>query len=321
MIDLASISRLVWFPGIAVASPKGLSAFRDWLVNEAIVPHSSASIFEVEYLIEEHLTKALAYDANSFALKAIETIDAITVNEEFPRASAWPAIKIYYAAFFSIVFLMRLSGRGPLFLYAQDVTKLKSICSLYGVPSALKRGSYSIICEPLTKRIKLERMPEGLGVHEGAWRQFLEFLLFLEASLPNLVASESEKGDIKRVLTALTVTLRRNNNLSGNWLSSERNSINYQAYPNFWFPYKDGWRSSTLLKTLNTCNANFDVTKLSGNVDADVFFSTCSFIFGWAFAVMEDIAKRTSGEKTLFAQGLHNYIAKTSLKNIRRTAA
>jgi hypothetical protein len=182
MADLTAISRLTWFPGIAIASPKVTYGFRGWLGSGSFVPKAPAASATIDYLNEAELAGALAFDANGFALKATETIDAITTNTEFPRASAWPAIKIYYAAFFSILFLMRLAGKGSVFLYGADVAGMKALWGTHAVAHDLRRGSQGIKCDAVAKKIDLIRSPEGLGVHEAAWREFLDYLLFLEAS-------------------------------------------------------------------------------------------------------------------------------------------
>lgn len=315
MVDLTAISRLTWFPGVSEAPGSATLGVRGWLGSGSLTPASSLSN-SLNYLIESELAGALAFDANSFALKAVETIDAITINAEFPRASAWPAIKIYYAAFFSALFLMRLSGRGSVFLYRADASNLAALWNLHNAPHDLRRGAYAIFCDCSTKGVQLVRSPEGLGVHEAAWREFHAFLLFLEASTGSLVASDQEKDDVRSALSAIRSVLQRDNNNNGNWLSSRRNQVNYQNDIRLWFPYRDSERTSDLIGYLRNCDGMLDSRKLSRVNDDVAFFLVSSFIFRWALKVMDDVGRRSSGGKTLFAQGIRHYISRTSMKNL-----
>lgn len=321
MADLTAISRLTWFPGIASASPRVTGGFRAWLGSGSFVPVATTTTATIDYFNEGELAGALAFDANSFALRAIETIDAIATNAEFPRASAWPAIKIYYAAFFSILFLMRLAGRGSVFLYGADTSSMKALWNAHGIPHDLRRGSQGIECDALAQKIDISRTPDGLGVHEAAWKEFLDYLFLLEASVPSLVASDEEKQEIVALLVGLRGALQRNNNHNGNWLSAVRNQINYHVENRLWFPYRGAERSATLLTALDKCDVSLDVAKFNISDDDDAFFAACSFIFGWAFTVMEDIARRSAGSRTLFSLGIHHYISLTSLRNLRQQAA
>jgi hypothetical protein len=322
VVDLTSVVRLHWFPGVALADRNQKGGLRDWLRADNYLPISAGSDeIVLEYFDSKPLANALGYDANALAVKAAETVDSIWVNENFPKAIAWPSIKLYYSAYFSIMFLMRICCKGPVYLESGDARRLKGTASALNIVTELRAGTYSIIHNDKDKTLKLERMADGLGVHESTWIAFQSFLIDLERSLTDLIAGDEEKLEILSCFNVMTNCLQRRNCVNGNWLSMVRNEMNYRPHDGAWFPYRKGHRLDVLMKHLQQCELLTRLGEIKRSNDDEAFFAIGAALFGWFLTVVKDLALRSSGRRTVFSNGIENYIALTELRHLRKTVA
>jgi hypothetical protein len=306
---------------MASADRNQRGGLRDWLRADDHLPIGAGENHIVlEYFEPKKLANALGYDANALAIKAAETLDSISVNENFPKATAWPSIKLYYCSYFSILFLMRICCKGPVYLETADVRRLKVTAAALNIATELRAGTYNIRHNERDKTVTLDRMSDGLGVHESAWAAFQDFLIDLDRSLNDLIAGDDEKQEIRNCFSMITSCLQRRNCVNGNWLSMVRNELNYRPHDGAWFPYRKGFRLDVLLKYLQQCELLINLAEIKRSNDHEAFFAIGGALFGWFLNVMRDLALRSSGSKTVFSNGIENYISLTDMRHLKKAA-
>jgi hypothetical protein len=206
------------------------------------------------------------------------------------------------------------------YLETADARRLKVTAAALSIGTDLRAGTYGIIHNERDKTIKLERMSDGLGVHESAWVAFQSFVIDLERSLNDLIAGDEDKLEIRNSFSMISDCLQRRNCVNGNWLSMVRNELNYRPHDGAWFPYRKGFRLDGLLKHLQQCELLADLSEIKRSGDHEAFFAIGGVLFGWFLTVMKDLSLRSSGKQTIFSNGIENYIALTDLRHLKKAA-
>lgn len=180
------------------------------------------------------------YDYQRFALASVETYVASRLKYFSPRATGWPLVQRYYAAFFAAHAVMRATGKAVTRLETEEVNQLTQLAQAYGIAQfQLPRGTYQFDLtenEGAPAVVFARYVGAGVGSHEIFWRRFIAFLSdvsdgVLRNNEPDAHAIVGRLNELQRILCA-------NGANGGNWLSLIRNRINYQHLYGVWFPFR-----------------------------------------------------------------------------------
>lgn len=240
-------------------------------------------------------SETLAYDFSRFACAAFESMREINSDSNFPKATAWAAIKTYYAAFFAAHSILRYFGVSCSQLENRQAQILNSYASIYNITEKAGLGFYTAVLDEQTNNLTLNKMKD---THKDTWTAFNNKLKELSRNILTVPGLSSEKANISTLLTNISNSIEDHGKLaSGNWLSIYRNNINYKQEYFAWYPYK---KNSIDFKQAEKYIKNWPSTAFNpaiGLLERDErlrFFGTCSAIIHLLHAIAKDIESLSS---------------------------
>ncbi len=293
MIDF-SLFRSISVPGILRSSGGGRVELKSWIAQgnykvSTINTGGQDLVFHV--LDAEPLIESFGYDHSRFACAAFESVRDLRADPSFPKATAWAAIRMYYASFFAVHALLRYSGQACSQIETEQASLVSKYADLYGISERMGRGFYRAHWSPSSSDLTLEKLKDS---HKDTWRAFDQWLQFALVEFPEIPGLTTSKVEALEVMSALRENLRLEGSTSGNWLSTFRNNINYRQSYDAWYPYRgsavrfdrvarytDGWREP-----------NFNPLSALGEVDERAkFFGSCAVIMHLLNGVTVDLLK------------------------------
>ncbi|MBU6952615.1 hypothetical protein [Hahella sp. HN01] len=132
---------------------------------------------ELQILSEPPFFNLLAGEAHRFFLASVISKQRSFQQQE--NNAAWQVIEHYYAAYYAIHYLIRVSGIGLCNLDASSVSKIEQCC--YGASSGINgtpvRGLYVIRYNADTQVITMKKpQARSGGSHVDAWKLWIEFI-------------------------------------------------------------------------------------------------------------------------------------------------
>jgi len=152
----------------------------------------------------------------------------------------WPLLKLYYAGFFAAHAIMRATGESVSRFEEAQTKTLNDLISLYLTPAFnFHSGTFhtSIVQHKDTSiDVIIEKASDDSrgGAHGQFWKIFLAYLAKVQQSVTD--SKEMQSTAVSVIITELTTLLKAQSSTNGNWLSTMRNSINYQHEFQVWFP-------------------------------------------------------------------------------------
>jgi hypothetical protein len=308
---LSDSLRVFWLKGINTVQKFPEYGFREWLIKGSFQFDNviNPSTFVLSCLSNEKLLSSIAHDISRLSMVSFETMEGIIKISYQPKSNGWLIIKAYYAAFFSALAILHILGVVCSQLNNFHIKNLKELSSLYLSPNNQfhpSSGMYKISIGEL--RLCFENISTNSGgAHEKLWKIFLKeiekIILKLSKIKDNRAASEAFM-----CLTTIKDNLIFQNNRSGGWLTSVRNSVNYRHEHGVWFPYQ-GYKKKyhgNLIKLIEKWKENHLSISTSDFKGKDLkrFIETCCAITAVNRSILLDINNRCSTNNSFVSGGV-----------------
>lgn len=293
MIDFGLL-RPMAAPGIMRSSALGKVELKAWLAQGRyrVDQISGSSERIVLHVVDSTpLVESFGYDYLRFASAAFESMRELKGDPNFPKATAWVAIRMYYSAFFAAHALLRYTGQACSQIDPEQAALVSKYAGVYGVAGNMGKGFYHLEWSHVSGDVTLEKVKDS---HRDTWRMFDQWLLRIQELLPGLPGLSASKVQMLGLVGGLRANLQREGSNSGNWLSTFRNNINYRHSYDAWYPYKrsavrfdqvskyvDGWK----LRDFNIGAA------FAEKDDRAVFFGSCGVIMHLLNGLTADFLK------------------------------
>lgn len=249
---MSAVRVLLQSARLSLFQPSGNSGIdlKGWVANQNyfIDTDLQQGQFSVRVSNSSEVVQALANDLNRMACAAFESAAGVRPDTAVPRSLAWGAIRSYYAAFFAAHTFMRLFGTSCVQLDTEHVDKVFSSANTFGKTGGLRSldaGFFSAHIEPAYNAITFTRLRDS---HRDTWSTLLTVIDQLETAVRSAIALSANKVEASNLLSDLKEGLTRSGSIKGNWLSTMRNSMNYQHSHGVWFPYRSRAARTELLE-------------------------------------------------------------------------
>lgn len=281
--------------GLYGSSGKSMVEFKGWLAkgDYRVVDISNSSGLTLHVPNRSSLVESFSYDVARFVWAASESARGLGVDADFPKATAWAAIRLYYSAFFAAHAILRYFGVSCSQIDHDQSLKVNDFASsIYGIGNRMQSGFYSAKFISASSDVVMAKYSDS---HKDTWKCFKEVL----GDVCRLVMSgdgiTAEKLTISQLIEDLSRAISVEGASAGNWLSQYRNAVNYRQAYDAWYPYKktsvdfgsiskytDGWRGG-----LNYSSA-------LGESDKRIrFFGVCSVILMIMRILAADLVKNS----------------------------
>lgn len=234
-----SIPRLVE----EVSRPDGV---RKWLLEGAyaLAPESNQNEIILTEVEPGNFLPYLCYDYERFALSSWETFSLFRLERSAANTLGWPFLKLYYSAFFAAHAIIRATGQATMRLERDQADFLSDFSELvFDQKLSIPTGTFQLKSTQSIDglmQVRLVRLSDSGGAHEGFWKQFYLFISELQASIAS--SGEPNASDAVVSISELARILRFSPGTDGTWLSVLRNKINYQHDYDLWFPVRGSHR-------------------------------------------------------------------------------
>ena len=311
MSTLANTLRPFWAPGLNDISGNIVKGLGGWLTDEEfnIFEPVKAKHFVLSMADAEPFLAALAADINRTAIAAYESVRLATRSTLFPKSTAWPVIKSYYAAFFAAHAILRMLGTGFTTLEIPHAASINRIATLYGVSNEnVTPGTFTFTYFGAQREAHWDRFDSSSGgVHERFWAFFrLRIANLSRDVLKTGGGITSDNQAVSGRLTELLDNLCYEACPKGNWLSVVRNRVNCRHQFGAWYPYRpeDSWGAADERMT-NHWLADPMGINLTSHAERNLrrFQETCSFIVACCRVLVSDMASRCANGKSFHTYG------------------
>lgn len=234
----------------------GLVEFKSWLAkgDYRVADLNDAGGLTLHVPNRTPMVESYSYDFARFTCAACESTRGIGADIEFPRATAWASIRLYYSAFFAAHAILRYLGVSCSQVDNEQATKVtKYANTIYEIEGRMQAGFYSATFSPGSSDIVMVKFSES---HKDTWKCFKSALAVLRERVLAGNGLTAEKLRISSLIEDLLSAISLDGATGGNWLSVYRNAVNYRQAYEAWYPYKktsleysdiskftDGWRS------------------------------------------------------------------------------
>jgi hypothetical protein len=145
-------------------------------LTRSITEQDEETIIELQILDESALFVLLAGEAHNFFLASVMTYDR--AKQLQPGNAAWQVIEHYYAAYYALHYLMRITGVS---LTNIDHVAEKAIINNQIIAAAnrvtkIPKGNYVLHYDESRKLIFLRKINRKGGSHVEAWKLWLELI-------------------------------------------------------------------------------------------------------------------------------------------------
>ncbi len=296
--------RSISVPGILRSSGSARVEFKAWLAqgNYRVSKITSAAQDLVFHVVDvEPLIESFGYDHSRFACAAFESVRDLRADPGFPKATAWAAIRMYYASFFAAQALLRYSGYACSQIDSEQAVLVSKYADLYGINERMGKGFYRAHWSPKSNDLIIEKLKDS---HRDSWKAFDQWLQSAIREFPEATGLTTSKVEAIEVLSALRENLRFDGANSGNWLSTFRNNLNYRQSYDAWYPYrKSAVRFDRISKYIDGWRApQFNALAALSEVDERAkFFGSCAVMMHLLSGVTLDLLK-VAPRKSLHVQ-------------------
>jgi len=234
---------------------------------------------ELQMIDEELLYQLLAGEANRFFMAAV-----ISKSRSYQGQSdnvAWQAVENYYSAYYSVHYLMRMTGRSITSLDSHSVRAINNNLLSNEEKPKIPEGLYELAYNPTSKTLTLSKQTKSGGSHKDAWSIWVLLLNeMVKTSKIDIAEYSSESLD----LTAHKKFVLKSN---GHYRPTEiRGAINYQFRGNCWqFEKKSKSKISCLQREI----AENSIV-INGDIDTSAFLRNNSFIYSLAVSAFQSMA-------------------------------
>lgn len=279
---------------------KGWLATQDYFVDSPI----TATSFTLRAANPSRFLATVANDCNRMMMASFESMAGICRDSKFSKNGSWTVIRSYYASFFAVHGLMRLFGASCSQFestHLNKVLEIASLCSNDGGLRKIESGFYSVEFTSDCKSIKFKKLKDS---HKDTWGVFQELISNLETSIPKVTAQSQYKIDAIKFISDIRILLSRNNCTDkGNWMSTIRNSVNYQHSHGTWYPYTQEQIVPQLVDAMQSSWKQDLANPISDANDLKSFMSLSAALVGWAQTMILNSSKKAKSLRPTFKNG------------------
>ena len=294
---LESSLRLTWASGITNGRGSRelttLKMFSPKLSTVLSVTTDSVSM----YICKKQLSiDFMCHEADRFASAAFESLLVDARFDRNPRSTAWMLIKGYYAAFFAVHSLLRISGLACTRIGPETAASINREIALLlpGSPSVLG-GLYLLSLHNNGVEINCQRLDSGKsGSHESLWSLLPTFLDNIESKvLIHGTAPEEDGRMVSAINDFKTLITKKGGPI---WFTQVRNRVNYSHEYGVWFPYIKSTTDYDRIKLrLDTWRGPPDETLSGMGADELIqFASACAFLVSLCSTTVKDLTFRSA---------------------------
>lgn len=294
---LESSLRLVWAPGITGGrGSRELTTHKILSPSVATVQSVSAGSVSM-YIGRKQLgIDFMSHEADRFASASFESLLVDARFDRNPRSIAWMLIKGYYAAFFAVHALLRISGSACTRIAPETATSINREIALLlpGSPSVFG-GLYLISLQNSGVEINCEMLGSAKGgSHESLWALLPAFLDDLENKVLTHGTVPEEDGRLVSAVDDFRTLIAKKGGAI--WFTQVRNRINYSHEYGAWFPYiKSTCDYDRIGLRLDSWRRPPDEA-LSGMGEDELiqFASACAFLVSLCSTTIKDLTFRST---------------------------
>lgn len=267
---IANVLSRFWLPNIEnVCFNVPQNNLKSWLADEQYCIKSiiSQKHFELAITNRNKYIQVMAEECFNFEIAAFESVLNINEITTAPKSHAWLLITLYYAAFFSAHAILRIFGRTCTQFERGHMLAVMRLARSSGLlPATIKNidaGSYLTFYDLSNNFVRMKKVDNS---HVSLWVCFEELLKDLRDYISPLQVPTKIKNKLILGLIELSDSLSDYNRKldQSNWLSIQRNKINYQLPHSFWYPYV-GTRVNSKEIVVRIKNIESNFVKLSIN--------------------------------------------------------
>lgn len=328
-------ARHLYYPELNTVSRLPEGGLRSWLATHDdfyLAPPPSEDCFVIELYDKPSFTSYLAYDINRLSCAFLETVANIVNPQKHKKFLAWDLIRYYYSAFFSAHSILKILGFGLVQISAEITRNLCTRASILGYSNtSLKRGIYCLSTDRGSNRVVFYRVKKYDENHKGLWTRFADFLQVLSglaivtghydsncitprsANAPRPLSLFEQLPSLEAgILSEVIDDLRNGINTSGdfNWLSSIRNSINYNHGYGIWYPYHSYSSKYDRIQSLNSLCLNVPPSSCfdtKGDEALVKFVKICQLINAINLDLLTDLCDRHPSHRSFLKNGFFSY--------------
>lgn len=293
---LESSLRLVWAPGIATGrGARELTTHKMFSPRLSTVHKVTADSVSMYVGKKQRSLDFMCHEADRFATAAFESLLVDARFERNPRSTAWMLIKGYYAAFFAVHSLLRISGSACTRIASDTAAGINREIALLlpGSPS-VTGGLYLLSLRNGGVEIECKRLDSGKGgSHESLWSLLPGFLNDMESRVLALGAVPEEDARLISAISDLRNLLTRRGGAL--WFTQVRNRVNYAHEYGAWFPYINSTTDCDRVKgRFDSWRGPPDETLGGmGNDELSQFASACAFLVSLCSTTIKDLSFRS----------------------------
>ena len=294
---LESSLRLAWASGITTGKGSRELTTLKMLSPKMATVQSVTTDSVSMYVGKKQLSiDFMCHEADRFASAAFESLLVDARFNRNPRSTAWMLIKGYYAAFFAVHSLLRISGSACTRIGPETTASINREIALLlpGAPTVLG-GLYLLSLHNSGAEINCQRLDSGKGgSHESLWSLLPAFLNDIENKVLSHGTAPEEDGRLVSALNDLKTLIAKKGGAT--WFTQVRNRVNYSHEYGVWFPYIKSTTDYDRIKLrLDTWRGPPDETLSGMGADELIqFASACAFLVSLCSTTVKDLTFRSA---------------------------
>lgn len=229
------------------------------IYTKEIKKENEKEIINISVFGDLELSNIFCSEANRFFLASIASyLRSLQIQSE---NASWQIIELYYAAYFSINYLMRISGFSITNFEAKDIDHIvRSYMSIH--PNAVRpsRGMYILEYNNDDKELLLQKLEKKGGSHQAAWAVWF--------MLVEKMRRDAEKDEEEYLNESLFLSehLRFLGQKDSCNFPKIRGQINYQFKGKSWFFEEKSEVSVRAIQKILSKDSNFNEKNIESNV-------------------------------------------------------
>lgn len=258
---------------------------------------SNHECFEIQPYSLDEMIASHSGECGKFARAVLETLGGISVERHLVRHQAWPAVRLYYAAFYSAHLILRMFGRCCLFLDEVALSKLNEVSQLSNF--VVKQGYYLASSE-----INILNFSKLKDSHKDTWSSLHCLFSDLRNSVVEIDAPESDRKDAIIQLGALMRCLEGGES-NQSYLSNFRNRVQYRFEKSAWYPFGVKLPSGFELTKYSEQALKGSFNGVQRDTEISAFYDSCLSIASFSMKYFIYIINNTDGlHKNLYSDFL-----------------
>lgn len=328
--------RQMYLPKLNTVQKISESGLRRWLAqSDSFIPVDTSDSNRIELCLYDttEVITCLANDVSRLASAAFETAMSIDECKKDKKFLAWQLVEYYYSAFYSAHCTLKVCNFGLTQIDSNMIANIRRRASTLGITlPSYSKGIYCAHIDSTSSKIILFRVGRYDDSHKGLWQRYSDFLSVLSGvsvttnsfdsncvrslqpndSTPLCVYSHLPSPESHRIVSKIDeIKNAINRKGDNNWLSSVRNSVNYNHAFGVWFPFKTFDSTFSQFTGFNRLflkdPLNGDLT-ISGDTELHEFVKCCQSINSINRAVLCDLSQRHPESKSFLRTGPLEYI-------------